>query len=248
LSGSSLPAEGLSRSTEGLTIATYNVKNGQIDRHGVIETISDIDAGIIGLNEVSPDLVREIADKGDYRYRFGQTTTQNGQPFGNALLVRQSYNILDHHNIPLPDGGHEPRAALHALVDAGEGPSLNVFVTHLTPDKWREPHRAVRLRQAHALLEAVDIYGPENVLVLGDLNEEDGVAYDLIRGRLRDGVADAGMEAITTFSDGYDQQRLDHIFMDLAKGGSARPGGRSGSNASDHEALGIVIYLPVYAQ
>ncbi|HTE21483.1 MAG TPA: endonuclease/exonuclease/phosphatase family protein [Candidatus Limnocylindria bacterium] len=242
LDGGVEPAEGVTRPTDHLTIATYNVKNGQIDRQGVIETIGSLGAGIVGLNEVSPDLVREIADEGDYRYRFGQTTTQDGKPFGNALLVDRTYNILDHHNIPLPDGGHEPRAVLHVRVATGEGPSLDVFATHLIPKKWGDSRNSVRLRQAHALLAAVDKYGSERVAVLGDLNEEEGVAYDLIRGRFRDGVDDAGLDSLTTFSNGYDQRRLDHIFFSLPSQ-SAIGGGRSGSYASDHEALGVVVDL-----
>jgi endonuclease/exonuclease/phosphatase family metal-dependent hydrolase len=84
---------------------------------------------------------------------------------GNVLLVRRDARLPEP-PVGLRLGGMEPRGAILAVLDLGEGP-FRVIGTHLSLGG------GTRRRQARALLEAME-HGPGRglpTLLMGDLNE-----------------------------------------------------------------------------
>jgi endonuclease/exonuclease/phosphatase family metal-dependent hydrolase len=83
--------------------------------------------------------------------------------FGNALLTRLP--LLDVHRLDLSIATREPRGAVAATLDLGQGRLLHVLAAHLG---LRLGDRRFQVRQ---ILDYLDSVRNEFVVVLGDFND-----------------------------------------------------------------------------
>jgi len=133
-----------------IRVMTYNILHGAridtkvIDLDKTAETIRELGADIVGLNEVrgegdDPGYTAQaeiLAEKLGYYYFFAPAIFIHGKlPYGNALVSK--YPILDAEIIGIPDpetreekGYYETRCLLSAKIDIGDGKILQVFATH----------------------------------------------------------------------------------------------------------------------
>ena len=167
-----------------MRIVTYNIHgwrtvDGRPNLDGVARVLAELQADIVGLNEVhypravagadGPALA-DLAQRLDMHFVFGpclRWPAQDNLPanaYGNALLSR--WPILAsavHHLTPVE--GKEQRGLLEGRILLPGGHSLTVYVTHL--DHTDEDARLVQLRGLRAWTVR-DRNRPH--LVLGDFN------------------------------------------------------------------------------
>ncbi len=172
-----------------MKIASYNIhKAVGTDRRRsperIIEVLNEVGADVIALQEadmrfgqrhaVLPDWLLEAHSP----YRRVPVSIQTGSMgwHGNAILVREGVEVIDHDALHLPC--LEPRGAVNAAVSLG-GVALRLFGTHLDlSGLWRR-------RQAAALLHHVEVANAHGralpSVIVGDTNE-----WSLNGGCLRD--------------------------------------------------------------
>lgn len=157
-------------------VASYNIRKSvgtdwrrRPDR--VLAVLAEIDADIIALQEVDRRFGERASSLSPERIRHD--TPYEAVPFGglprslgwhgNAILVREGIEVLDHHRLILP--ALEPRGAVLADLRVGDR-LVRVVGMHLgLLGLWR-------LRQAHsvlAALESLETHLP--TVMMGDLNE-----------------------------------------------------------------------------
>ena len=144
-------------------IATWNIwaRYGPWEeRAPVIEsTLREIDADIVGLQEVWDDgtrnQARELATALGYEAAVWapNLTFPDGVQAGNAVIsrwpiARHEVRLLPREGAGARDDEGEERLALFAEIDGPRGP-IQVFCAHLS---WRDDHSAVRQEQVRALL------------------------------------------------------------------------------------------------
>lgn len=158
-----------------LYLATYNIHrcigtDGRHDPDRVAAVIKELDADIIGLQEVDARYhVEDGLDQADYLSRSlgltvveGPTLRRHSGRYGNALLTKHPIVHVD--RVDLSVDGREPRGALSVSVDC-RGSILQLIVAHFG---LRRPERDL---QTVRLLECIHPQ-PDHVLVLlGDFNE-----------------------------------------------------------------------------
>ncbi|MDO9709045.1 endonuclease/exonuclease/phosphatase family protein [Paracraurococcus lichenis] len=160
-----------------MRVATYNAHRGRgpagrfrPDR--ILSVVAEIRPDLIALQEAQHYLARgrpmldaaAIAALGLRALPPVEAPAHQGWR-GNVLLARQEARVLEGpHGLRL--GGMEPRGAILAVLDLGQGP-LRVIGTHLSLGQ------ATRRQQAHALLDAMEAGLGRGLptLLLGDLNE-----------------------------------------------------------------------------
>lgn len=155
-------------------VATYNVHGwrslgGRRDIARFVETIRELDADVVGLQEVvMPPLIEEqcletaVAAPLRMHAVAGPTLTRLGAEYGNALLTRFPVERWQGHDLSVR--GCEPRGAVEAVLAVGEG-RLRVIATHLG---LRARERRV---QTEALLRLVREGGDVPTVLMGDFNE-----------------------------------------------------------------------------
>jgi endonuclease/exonuclease/phosphatase family metal-dependent hydrolase len=170
-------------------IATYNIHRGRgaAGRFGprrILDVIGDLGAPVIALQEAQHWLrpgadmleARMLACLGLRPLAVAQQPLHIGWR-GNVLLVAESARVL-RAPVGLRLGGMEPRGAILAELDLGQGP-FRLLATHLSLGPAR------RHLQARLLLDAMrGGVGPAlPTLLLGDLNErrDDGAALEVLR-------------------------------------------------------------------
>lgn len=156
-----------------LRVATYNVHravggDGVCDLERIARVIAEIDADVIGLQEI--DCHAEDNPSGDQLARLAELTGMHGVAgplvkrrevtTGNGILSR--FPVTARRWIDLSVEKREPRGALDVDLEAPFGP-LRVINTHLGL-KYGERHRQLEL-----LFAAVEADRP--TVVLGDFNE-----------------------------------------------------------------------------
>jgi endonuclease/exonuclease/phosphatase family metal-dependent hydrolase len=171
-------------------VATYNIHRGWgaagwYRPRRILEVIAELGAAVVALQEAQHWL-RPASDMLDGRAlgeRLGLRPLAVGERpghlgwRGNVLLVAQHARVL-RSPVGLRLGGAEPRGAILAELDLGEGP-FRLMATHLSLGSER------RERQAQLLLQAIQA-GPGvalPTLLLGDLNERgaEGAALGVLR-------------------------------------------------------------------
>ena len=163
-------------------IATFNIRHGaheagRVDHAGLVRACADLDADLIGLQEVDHrrrrtrfrDQATLVARRLGYSVVYGPAlrTGRVGR-WGNALLARGRIRDVEHIELARPSP-RQPRGAILARVAL---PTIDVAVavTHLQhhPDRLQgsPPEAPVQLR---GLLDALAGRTPPRIL-LGDLN------------------------------------------------------------------------------
>ena len=130
------------------------------DLDRTVRVLADVDADIIGLQEVLEHQADLVARALDADWAWGPARPK----FGNALYVRGA--VLEHrvHDMSVPR--MEPRACLEALVSVREA-RVRVFVCHFGLGFRERATQAARLRD---ILRAASSDDAPRV-VLGDFNE-----------------------------------------------------------------------------
>ncbi|MBQ2324900.1 MAG: endonuclease/exonuclease/phosphatase family protein [Clostridia bacterium] len=204
-----------------LNIVSFNTQHcmnyvtRQIDYEGVAKLIKELDADIVGLNEMrgEGDLpgyeaqMEKLAELTGYHYFFAPAIMMGGtSPYGNGLLSR--YPIKQAEKIMIPDptektgkSYYETRCIIKAVIDVAEG--LTVIVSHfgLNDDE--------RFNAVNTLLPALE---DKKCVFMGDLNTtpEDPV-LDGIRARMLDTAEVIGEDKLSFPSD-KPVEKIDYIF------------------------------------
>lgn len=157
-----------------IRIATYNIHrcvgtDGRQDVQRIAEVIRELDADILGLQEVDSDpagfrdskQMDYLASLTGYEAVPGFTIMEDDRHYGNALLSRLP--VMAWRSVDLSVTGREPRAAIDAEIKV-LGNRVRIVVTHLGL-KLGE-----RRDQTGCLLDAVGP-SPMPTVLLGDLNE-----------------------------------------------------------------------------
>jgi endonuclease/exonuclease/phosphatase family metal-dependent hydrolase len=158
-----------------LRLASYNIhigvgRDGRFHPERLTAVVRELDADVIALQEVqlgagTYDMLTHLERATGYARLAGPTLRHptHGH-FGNAVLSRLP--IVAHRCLDLSVAGREPRGALDATIDCGDGVGLRVLATHLglLPTERRDQVRRL-LREVNADTHR----GP--TALLGDLNE-----------------------------------------------------------------------------
>jgi len=197
-------------------VVTWNIhscvgSDRRYDVARVLNVLAEIDADIIGLQEVD---WRRASHKNMDPFTFfaaelgmnavdGPNLQDHRGHYGNGLLTR--FEVVEVRRIPLEYRGREPRGAIDALLDS-EGFRIKALVTHLGL-KLRERRAQVRtLRQDLASGAPADA-----TVLLGDMNE--WVSSKLMR-RAFTPSPFAWMTAERSFPSRWPVFPLDCVFAD----------------------------------
>jgi endonuclease/exonuclease/phosphatase family metal-dependent hydrolase len=159
-----------------IRIMTYNLHNGfntegRLDMEALAQVIEDSDPDIVALQEISRgwvvngrlDMLTWLSQRLDLPYIFGPTA----DPFwGNAILSR--YPVIEYTQRDLPPRDlFILRGFTVALIDLGNGDSLQVLATHY---HHLEEDTNIRQVQSHSIIAFWE--GDERTVLMGDLNAE----------------------------------------------------------------------------
>ncbi|MBQ9132770.1 MAG: endonuclease/exonuclease/phosphatase family protein [Clostridia bacterium] len=205
-----------------MKIVSFNIQHcashmegKKIDYDLFSRTIREMDADIVGLNEVYgkgelPEFVEqaEILSKGSgmEHFFFAPAIMWKGNnPYGNAMLSKCP--ILRAENIPVPDPvresysrGYESRCLIKAKLANG----LTVLVIHFGLH-LDEQENAVR-----TVLENLE---SEKCVLMGDFNvRPDNPLLDPIRARMVD-TAQLSDDELLTFPSDAPERKIDYIFL-----------------------------------
>jgi endonuclease/exonuclease/phosphatase family metal-dependent hydrolase len=157
-----------------VTVASYNIHkcaglDRRVDLHRIAEVLQEIDADVVGLQEVFRPQALALADRLGVEVAMGPTRERDGLPYGNAVLTRLAIRSSRTFDLSRPD--REPRGGLRLdlRLPGRTGPDglLHLFNVHFGL-KIRERAAQVRtLVREHILHD--ELTGPR--IVVGDLNE-----------------------------------------------------------------------------
>lgn len=238
--------------------------DGRVDLDRFAAAVRRLDADVLGLQEVDRDQARShgadltsIAAEamGAHAHRFAATLhgepglwvaatgahQPRGAAYGIALLSRhpvREWRVLTlpvlNRRAPVRFPGRrwpelvrdEPRAAIAAVLDAPGG-TLTVVCTHLTfIPRWN----GLQLRRLTAAVEEL----PRPLVVLGDLNLEDGQPAQLAQM--------TPLATAPTYPVGRPVRQLDHILGEGAVA-AVRPAEAVDLGLSDHRALVVDVRI-----
>ncbi len=152
-----------------LTVASYNIHRAEgldrrVDVGRIAAVIAEIDADLIGLQEVFTPQAEELARRLDLNLAMGVTRECLGRPYGNAFLTRLS--LCGHQVFDLSRPPREPRGGVRVDVSLAGRP-LHVFNVHFGLRIRERAAQAETLLSEHVLRDEL---GGMRV-VMGDLNE-----------------------------------------------------------------------------
>jgi endonuclease/exonuclease/phosphatase family metal-dependent hydrolase len=156
-----------------IKVVTYNIQfgkgqDGRIDLQRTIDTLKELDADIVSLQEVErysarsgfQDQVYVIAQALEMNATFYPSLSYPGLYYGNVILSRFPIKESTH---LLFNGRNEQRSAILANIQIGEGQTIHVLNTHLGLNK---EERARDIERIYGLLQTIDA----PIIVTGDLN------------------------------------------------------------------------------
>jgi endonuclease/exonuclease/phosphatase family metal-dependent hydrolase len=152
------------------TVASYNIHkcaglDGRVDLDRIADVIREIDADLIGVQEVFRPQALGLAERLGVEVAMGPTRERDGQPYGNAILTRLAVRGSRTFDLSRPD--REPRGGIRLDLALADGLLLHLFNVHFGL-KIRERAAQVRtLVREHILHD--ELTGPR--VVVGDLNE-----------------------------------------------------------------------------
>ena len=205
-----------------LNILSFNTQHcmnyitREIDYEGVAKLINELDADIIGLNEIRGEgdmpeyeaQMEKLASLTGYYYYFGQAILVCGKgPYGNGLLSKYPIKSVEKIMIPDPeikDGKlhYETRCIIKSTIDVGT--DLTFLVSHfgLNLDE--------RVNAVRTLVPALE---SEKCIFMGDLNTrpEEPVLAD-IRARMTD-ADDYLSGKLLSYPSDNPYEKIDYIFV-----------------------------------
>lgn len=200
-----------------IRIMSYNIhhgisRDGKLDINKIAEVIRESGAQIVGLQEVDyrfirtffRDQARELAEKLDMHYYFGENFTLFGAGYGNAVLSK--FPIVSASNLQLDSKG-EQRGVVSARIDI-HGKEVNFLVTHLSLNRSIRDTQLQQIRKYIGLLE-------DEVILVGDFNSTPEAGEIMYMEReLKEAAKEMGKEDLYTFvaRDGA-RERIDYIFL-----------------------------------
>ncbi len=152
-----------------VTVASYNIHKGEgidrrVDLSRIALVLKEIDADLIGVQEVYRPQAEALARSLGMRMAMGATRIHGGLPYGNAVFTR--FAIEASYAFDLTRPARQPRGGIRLDLLVGEC-MLHLFNVHFGL-KIRE-----RVEQVEALVREqilnVELVGPR--VVMGDLNE-----------------------------------------------------------------------------
>lgn len=163
------------KAVRSFSVASYNIHrcvglDGRSDPGRIARIIREIDADIIGLQEVDSrsDRGKEshqvdyLANATGLSAVVGPTIQRYNGHYGNVLLTGRQIVSIRRLDLSVP--GREPRGAIDVELDI-EGEAIRVIVTHLGLSA------AERRYQVNRLLAALSEVRNGLVIVLSDINE-----------------------------------------------------------------------------
>lgn len=205
-----------------LNILSFNTQHcmnyitRKIDYESVVSLIKELDADIIGLNEIRGEgelfeyeaQMEKLASLTGYYYYFGQAIMVCGTgPYGNGILSKYPIKNVEKIMIPDPEpkihGQHyETRCILKATIDVGTG--LTFMVSHFGLN-LDERENAVK-----TLLPALE---SEKCVFMGDLNTTpEEPVLEGIRARMTD--ADDYLSGnLLSYPSDIPEIKIDYIFV-----------------------------------
>ncbi|HKW96039.1 MAG TPA: endonuclease/exonuclease/phosphatase family protein [Methylomirabilota bacterium] len=152
------------------TIASYNIHkcaglDGRVDLDRIAGVLQEIDADLVGLQEVFRPQALDLAERLGLQMAMGTTRERDGLPYGNAVLTRLA--IRGSRTFDLSRPAREPRGGIRLDLRMTDGGLLHVFNVHFGL-KIRERAEQVRMLVREHILHD-ELTGPR--VVLGDLNE-----------------------------------------------------------------------------
>jgi endonuclease/exonuclease/phosphatase family metal-dependent hydrolase len=161
--------------TSALRIASYNIHacrgwDGRQDVARVAEVLREIDADVVGLQEVESRRGRSAIDQAEALGEAlgmacieGPLLHADRGWFGNALLSRHPVHAVN--RVEFEDYGREARGAIIADLTALDGTVWRVLTTHL------DLHVGKRRRQFEIVLDQILPATTVPTVVIGDFNE-----------------------------------------------------------------------------
>lgn len=256
MTGGAAPAARIMQRDVPLRVATFNVhhgvgSDGRLDLDRIAAVIAEIDADVIGLQEVDrwwarrsgfADQAGDLAELLGLHLAFGATLSRDGsdvarprQEYGVALLSRHRIAATRNTLLPRPRGG-EQRTLLDAEIVVGDA-TLRCLCTHLQ-------HRSPRARgQQTAAISAVIGAAETLTVLMGDLNAgPDTPEVQTLAEHLVDTWSNAGEGAGFTYHARKPAARIDYV---LASPGIEVEGAQVvDTDASDHLPVSVDLRLP----
>jgi endonuclease/exonuclease/phosphatase family metal-dependent hydrolase len=149
-------------------VVSYNIHRGKgldgrrrLDR--IRDVLGEVDADVVGLQEVLGPQARELAETTGLHPVFGPTCAMHGEDYGNLVLSR--FPVVGQHSLDLSCQPFEPRGGIRVDLDVGGG-RLSVLNVHLGL------HYLERVRQARLLADpGWQEENADGLVILGDFNE-----------------------------------------------------------------------------
>lgn len=161
---------------DDLVVASYNVHgcvgtDGVTDPHRVAAVIAELDASIVGLQEVDArppgadgfGQLEVLAREAGFTWTDGPTIEGPDGRYGNVLLTKIPPREVRHIDLSMP--GREPRGAIDAELEH-RSTLIRVVVAHLGLRPWERRAQCDRLLQSLDPDESCDVS-----VLLGDFNE-----------------------------------------------------------------------------
>jgi endonuclease/exonuclease/phosphatase family metal-dependent hydrolase len=153
------------------TVASYNIHkcaglDRRVDLDRIAQVLEEIDADLVGLQEVFRPQALELAERLGLQVAMGPTRERDGLPYGNAVLTRLAIRGSRTFDLSQPD--REPRGGIRLDLEMPRSEGLlHVFNVHFGL-KIRERAEQVRMLVREHILHD-ELTGPR--IVVGDLNE-----------------------------------------------------------------------------
>lgn len=154
------------------TVASYNIHkcaglDRRVDLDRIAEVLQEIDADLVGLQEVFWPQADALAERLGVQVAMGPTRERDGLAYGNAVLTRLAIRGSRTFDLSQPD--REPRGGIRLDLEMplGQDGLLHLFNVHFGL-KIRERASQVRMLVREHILHD-ELTGPR--VVVGDLNE-----------------------------------------------------------------------------
>lgn len=154
------------------TVASYNIHkcaglDRRVDLDRIAEVLQEIDADLVGLQEVFRPQAHALAERLGVQVAMGPTRERDGLAYGNAVLTRLAIRGSRTFDLSQPD--REPRGGIRLDLEMPHGQAglLHLFNVHFGL-KIRERASQVRMLVREHILHD-ELTGPR--VVVGDLNE-----------------------------------------------------------------------------